>query len=56
MLDFSLSIALEKKILPAITFTSEENVLPVAEVFKLRQQNADKALIKGQTFILNHYQ
>ena len=30
MPDFSLSIAFEKKILPAITFASEEDVLPVA--------------------------
>ena len=33
MPDFSLSIALEKKILPAVTFDNEENVLPVAETF-----------------------
>ncbi len=31
MPDFSLPIALEKKILPAITFAGEEDVLPVAE-------------------------
>ncbi|MEO8414154.1 MAG: bifunctional 4-hydroxy-2-oxoglutarate aldolase/2-dehydro-3-deoxy-phosphogluconate aldolase [Ginsengibacter sp.] len=33
MPDFSLSIALEKKILPAVTFDNEENVLPVVETF-----------------------
>src|SRR5664279_3630921 len=33
MPDFSLSIALAKKILPAVTFDSEENVMPVAATF-----------------------